>query len=202
MSKSQAIKMFIGLSILGVVLFFALNFIINTPNKDPAKITVNFVPYKTEKVNINLPFVSGDDKISNLIDKKNAVWKTRANNGEIRGLNISTTYYDTNYISLLYSGTDLNNNKIVSSVVIDLVKRKEMSKSEIVDVVIKSKFEKDGKEDPKLQYPESTFNQFSYIYLEKGDDNTINGVFCWENSKSGKFNIDKLNGYEIIKSIS
>ena len=139
--------------------------------------------------------------LANLIEEVNSKWRVKADKNEIKILNVSTTYYDENYLSLLYNGQDSAGNKVIDTIVIDLTKRKVMGKGEIVDVALKSKFEADGKEDPKMRYPDFTFKQFSNIYLEKGADGTINCVFCWKKSGSTKYNTSKLNGYEIIKSI-
>ena len=202
MRREQVIKMVIFLAIIGIVLFFGLDFYFNNYSvRDPAQITVNMVGYKTSNVTINLPKVSGDEKIASIFEKENSIWKQRADANEIKSLNISTTYYDENYISILYNGIDSSGNKIISSKVIDLVKKKEMGKGEIVDVALKSKFEAEGREDPKMRYPDNTFAQFDYIYLEKGTDGTVNCVFCWKNKGSGKYNTSKMNGFEIIKSI-
>ena len=202
MKREQVLKLIIALAIIGVVLFLGLDYYFNTySNREPAQITVNMVSYKTSNITINLPKISGEEKITKIFEEENAIWKQRADANELRSLHISTTYYDTNYISILYNGVDSGGNKIISSKVIDLVKKREMGKGEIVDVALKSKFEAEGREDPKMRYPDSTFAQFEYIYLEKGTDGTINCVFCWKNKKSAKYTTSKMNGFEIIKSI-
>lgn len=202
MQRKQIIKMIIGLAILGIVLFFVLFFYFNKTDATAAKITLNMVPYQNNGVNITIPQVSGDEKIAKIIEDENLIWKLKAQNNEIKTLNVTTTYYDENYLSILYSATDSNKNKELSSVVINLNSRKKMKKNEIVNFAIKNKFEKEGKADPKLKYSEKTFSQFDFIYLEKGTDNSVNAVFCWRDSKTGQVSINKLNGYEIVKSMA
>jgi hypothetical protein len=201
MRKEQVIKILIGLGLFGIILYFALFYAFNNMNMEPAEVIVNNIVYKTNNVSIQLPKVAGDEKISSIIEEINDKWRAKADKREVEILNVSITYYDENYLSILYNGQDTGGNKVIDTVVIDLVKRRVMGKGEIVDVALKSKFEAEGKEDPKMRYPDSTFNQFSNIYLEKGADGTINCVFCWKKSGSTKYNTSKLNGYEIIKSI-
>lgn len=201
MKKEQLIKMTIWLLVLGVVLYFGLDFYFNRTTLEPANIIVNTISNRYGEISINLPKISGDEKISELIEKENSFWQKAATEKRIVSLNITTTYYDDNYLSLLYSGLDGNKNKIITSIVIDLTTRKALSKGQIVDVILKSKFTADGKEDPKMKYSDDVFSQFDTIYLEKGTDGTINGVFMWKSKNSTQYNSSKLNGYEIIKSI-
>lgn len=201
MRKEQFIKMIIGLLVLGVVLYFGLDFYFNRSIQEPANIIVNTTSLRIGEATLNLPKISGDDKIAEVIEKENSFWKKAADERRIVSLNITTTYYDDYYLSILYSGLDGNKNKIITSIVIDLTTRKALSKGQIVDVILRSKFLAEGKEDPKMNYSDDVFAQFDTIYLEKGTDGTINGVFMWKSKNNKQYNSSKLNGYEVIKSI-